>query len=45
MPPPGGNGGAEVGGWLDEPLTKFEVRDNKCNLKGVQAKMQIFKFG
>ena len=29
MPPPGGNGGVEMGGSsLDEPLTEFEVRDN-----------------
>ena len=25
MPPPGGAGGVEFGGWLDEPLTEFEV--------------------
>ena len=27
MPPPGGNGGVnDSSGWLDEPLTEFEVK-------------------
>ena len=33
MPPPGGNGGVEMGGSsLDEPLTEFEVRSNKIEM-------------